>query len=218
VSWRDLREWIALLERNNELQRITKPVDADEELGAITYMATRNENAAALLFENIAGDRSGSSVLANMLGASKERYALAVGLDPDLSIAEMIAESRTIMNRRIAPVRIPKSKAPVNDVVLTGDAIDLTAFPAPKFWPGRHRPHQRRLLPADAAWAAPRRALLLARQARRARPRGVVEARQAVRSGCRLRRRSRAVHAGSAGVRLEGIRVRRCRRHDGPRH
>ena len=66
VSWRDLREWIALLERNNELQRITKPVDADEELGAITYMATRNENAAALLFENISGDRSGSSVLANM--------------------------------------------------------------------------------------------------------------------------------------------------------
>src|SRR5947207_10443430 len=136
VSWRDLREWIAVLERNNELQRITKPVDADEELGAITYMATRNENAAALLFENISGDRSGSSVLANMLGSSKERYALAVGLDPDLSIAEMIAESRTIMNRRIAPIPIPKSKAPVNDVVLTGDAIDLTAFPAPKFWPG----------------------------------------------------------------------------------
>src|SRR3954447_5190192 len=136
VSWRDLREWIALLERNNELQRITKPVDADEELGAITYMATRNENAAALLFENIAGDRSGSRVLANMLGSSKERYALAVGLDPDLSIAEMIAESRTIMNRRIAPVHIPKSMAPVNEVVLTGDAIDLTAFPAPKFWPG----------------------------------------------------------------------------------
>ena len=52
VSWRDLREWIALLERNNELQRINKPVDADEELGAITYMATRNENSAALLFEN----------------------------------------------------------------------------------------------------------------------------------------------------------------------
>src|ERR1051326_7800511 len=124
VNWRDLREWIALLERNNELQRITKPVDADEELGAITYMATRNENAAALLFENISGDRSGSSVLANMLGSSKERYALAVGLDPDLSIAEMIAESRTIMNRRIAPAHIPKSKAPVNDVVLTGDAID----------------------------------------------------------------------------------------------
>jgi UbiD family decarboxylase len=136
VSWRDLREWIALIERNGELQRIGKPVDADEELAAITYMATRTEKTSALLFENIAGDRSGSRVLANMLGSSKERYALAVGLDPDLSIAEMIAESRTIMNRRIAPVRVPKSKAPVNEVVLTGDDIDLTAFPAPKFWPG----------------------------------------------------------------------------------
>ena len=136
VAWRDLREWIALIERNGELQRIGKPVDADEELAAITYMATRTEKTSALLFENIAGDRSGSRVLANMLGSSKERYALAVGLDPDLSIAEMIAESRTIMNRRIAPVRVPKSKAPVNEVVLTGDDIDLTAFPAPKFWPG----------------------------------------------------------------------------------
>ena len=33
-------------------------------------------------------------------------------------------------------MRIPKSKAPVNEVVLTGDDIDLTAFPSPKFWPG----------------------------------------------------------------------------------
>ena len=136
VGWRDLREWMALIERNGELQRIATPVDADEELAAITYMATRNEKAPALLFENIAGDRSGSRVLANMLGASKQRYALAVGLDPDLSIAEMIAETRAIMNRRIAPVRIPKSKAPVNEVVLRGDDIDLTRFPSPKFWPG----------------------------------------------------------------------------------
>ena len=40
------------------------------------------------------------------------------------------------MNRRIAPVRVPKSKAPVNEIVLRGDDIDLTKFPAPKFWPG----------------------------------------------------------------------------------
>src|SRR5262245_39501648 len=136
VGWRDLREWLAVVERNGELQRIATPVDADEELTAITYMATRDEKAPALLFENVTGDRSGSRVLANMLGASRERYALAVGLDPDLSIAEMISETRTIMNRRIAPVRMPKSKAPVNEVVLRGADIDLTRFPTPKFWPG----------------------------------------------------------------------------------
>jgi UbiD family decarboxylase len=136
VGWRDLREWLALIERNGQLQRIKKPVNADEELAAITFMATRREDAPALLFENVIGDRSGGSVLANMLGSSKERYALAVGLDPDLSTAEMIAETRTIMSRRIAPVRIPKAQAPVNEIVLRGDDIDLTAFPAPKFWPG----------------------------------------------------------------------------------
>ena len=135
-NWRDLREWITRLEQNGELQRIERPVHADEELAAITYMATRSERAKALLFETIAGDTTGSGVLANMLGASKERYALAVGLDSNLSIAEMIAATRTIMNRSIAPVRVSKGDAPVNEIVLRGDDIDLTRFPSPKFWPG----------------------------------------------------------------------------------
>ena len=74
VGWRDLREWLALVERNGELKRIDKPVDADEELAAITYMATRNEDAPALLFENIAGDRSGARVLVQHAG--REQGAL----------------------------------------------------------------------------------------------------------------------------------------------
>ena len=136
TGWRDLREWLALVEANGLLKRITQSVDPDEELAAITFMASRREDAPALLFEKLAGDGSGASVLANMLGASKERYALAVGLDPDLSTAEMISRTRAIMSRRIAPVHLPKSQAPVNEIVLTGDAIDMTAFPVPKFWPG----------------------------------------------------------------------------------
>ena len=31
---------------------------------------------------------------------------------------------------------MPKNKAPVNEIVLRGDDIDLTQFPSPKFWPG----------------------------------------------------------------------------------
>jgi UbiD family decarboxylase len=68
-----------------------------------------------------------------MLGASKERYALAVGLDPQLSVAEMIAATRGIMTRTIKPVHIPKEAAPVNEVIVTGDAIDLRQYPVPKF-------------------------------------------------------------------------------------
>src|SRR5215813_1770720 len=136
VGWRDLREWIGLIEANGLLKRIDKLVDADEELAAIAYLATRREGAPALLFESIAGDRSGARVLVNVLGSSKERYALAVGLDPALSTAEMIAATRDLMQRRIKPVAVAKEDARINEVVLRDDEVDLMQFPAPKFWPG----------------------------------------------------------------------------------
>src|SRR5262249_60150722 len=111
VAWRDLREWLALIEAHGLLKRLDKSVDADEELAAIAYLATRREDAPALLFETIAGDRSGTRVLTNMLGSSKERYALAVGLDPALSTAEMIAATRDSMHRRLKPAPAAKAHA-----------------------------------------------------------------------------------------------------------
>src|SRR5215831_15198521 len=136
VPWRNLRDWLALVDNNDQLLRIKRPVDPDQELAAITFMATRRENAPALLFETLGDNRFGASVLANMLGSSKERYALAVGLDPGLSTAEMIAATRNMMGRRVAPAHVPAATAPVNEVILREEEIDLTAFPAPKFWPG----------------------------------------------------------------------------------
>jgi UbiD family decarboxylase len=106
VAWRDLREWLDLVEANDLLKHIASRVEPDEELAAITLLATRREDAPALLFEQLAGDRSQARILCNMLGASKERYALAAGIDPDLSIADMIAATRTVMTRRIPPVRV----------------------------------------------------------------------------------------------------------------
>jgi UbiD family decarboxylase len=134
-NWRDLREWIAQADEHGLLKHIKAVVDPDEELGAVTLLATRQENAPALLFETMLGDTTHSRILTNMLGASKERYALAVGLDPALSTAEMISATRSLMTRSIEPTMIPKSQAPVNEVVLTGEQIDLTKFPVPKFWP-----------------------------------------------------------------------------------
>src|SRR5215471_15232916 len=93
-------------------------------------------DAPALLFDRLSGDQFGMQVLSNMLGASKERYALAVGLDPALSTRDKIAATRTIMRHRIAPVYVDKLSAPVNEIILRGEQIDLTRFPTPKFWPG----------------------------------------------------------------------------------
>jgi UbiD family decarboxylase len=136
VSWRDLREWLALVEGRQSLLRVRAEVDPTEELAAITYMATRGGDAPALLFERLKGDGSGARILSNMLGASKERYAIAVGIDPALSVPEMIVATRDMMKRRVAPVMVPKVTAPVNEIILRGDQVDLTKLPVPTFWPG----------------------------------------------------------------------------------
>lgn len=141
-QWRDLRDWLSLVHKRQDLKTISAPVDPNEELAAITFMATQvDENAPALLFDNLVGDQRGCRVLANMLGASKDRFALAMGLDPALSIREMVLGARTIMVRRMPPVMIEKSTAPVNEVVVRGDDVDMTAFPSLRFWPGDGGPY-----------------------------------------------------------------------------
>jgi UbiD family decarboxylase len=136
LPWHDLRSFLAQVEQHGELARITAEVDPHEELGAVTLLATRQDKAPALIFETLKGDTASCRILINMLGSSRERYALAVGLDPSATTPEMIAATRSILNEPIAPVTIPKHRAPVNEVVLTGKDIDLTAFPVPTFWPG----------------------------------------------------------------------------------
>jgi UbiD family decarboxylase len=131
---RDLREWMRAIAAAGELKEIKAPVSLDEELSAITYMATRREDAQALLFTRFS-EKAEGRVLTNLLGASKRRYAIAVGLDPDLSTREMILATRGIMKRRVKPAMVDPAHAAVNARVLQGDSIDLTTLAVPKFWP-----------------------------------------------------------------------------------
>jgi UbiD family decarboxylase len=132
---RDLREWMDAIEADGGLLRVTAPVDPQEELAAATYMVAQDENSPALLFENLEGDATGTRILSNMLGASNRRYALAVGLDPDLPTGELILATRDRSKRKLAPIDVPADTAPVNEIVLTGDDINLTELPVPHFWP-----------------------------------------------------------------------------------
>lgn len=132
---RDVRDWLKRVEAIGELKRIDAPVDLDQELSAVACMAAQREDAPALLFSNFT-EKAEGQVLINMLGSSPSRYAISVGLDPKLSTTALITESRRIMGRKIAPMHIAPENAPVNEIVLTGDDIDLTRLPVPKFWPG----------------------------------------------------------------------------------
>jgi UbiD family decarboxylase len=72
-QWRDLREWLELIERYGELTTVEAEVDPDEELCAVTFMGCQEPGAPAFLFSNLKGNRTDARILSNMLAASKER-------------------------------------------------------------------------------------------------------------------------------------------------
>jgi hypothetical protein len=61
LPWHDLRGWVAQIERHGELKRIAAEVDPNEELGAVTLLASRQEKSPALMFEKLRGDSTGSA-------------------------------------------------------------------------------------------------------------------------------------------------------------
>ena len=86
----DLRAWIALLEKENELRRVRAEVDWDREIGAVSRRALEKKGPA-LLFETIKGYRDGrcTKVLTNALG-DRRRLALALGFPRDVGNAELV--------------------------------------------------------------------------------------------------------------------------------
>ncbi|MCI0478060.1 MAG: UbiD family decarboxylase, partial [Anaerolineales bacterium] len=57
MAYRDLREFLARLEKNNQLKRITAPVSQDLEITEIAdrVMKGAREQNVALFFENVRG-------------------------------------------------------------------------------------------------------------------------------------------------------------------
>src|SRR3989454_12087612 len=76
---RDLRDWLARAEAIGQITRIREPIDWNEEIGAITYMAHQQIGAPAPPLENINGYPSGVLALWNIIGSSGGRFAPALG-------------------------------------------------------------------------------------------------------------------------------------------
>src|SRR3989442_4144711 len=126
---RDLREWMGRVDTLGELKRITREVDWDEEIGAITYMVGKQEGGPAMLFENIKGYPKGFRSLWNPFGSSRRRIAIALDEDPELPMIDLIRATKTKLNRAIPPREVDADSAPVNEHVLTGADVDLLKFP-----------------------------------------------------------------------------------------
>ncbi len=133
MSDRDLRAWIALLEAEGELKRVTAKVDWDDEISEIIRRAYM-QDGPALLFENIKDHEATRSrrLFTNGLG-TRSRVNLMLGLPKDASPAETI---QTIRNRMKEPLEAVRVKTgPVKEDIVKGKDVDLFQFPVPKWHP-----------------------------------------------------------------------------------
>jgi 4-hydroxy-3-polyprenylbenzoate decarboxylase len=147
----DLREWIALLEREGELVRVAAEVDPDLE---ITEIVDRTVKAGgpALLFENPRGARH--ALLINQFGTER-RMCLAFGVDsldelgqrvedvlemqPPQGLMDKVRGLKKLKSIADSRPRAVRSGA-CQEVVLTGDDVDLDLLPIQRCWPGDPAP------------------------------------------------------------------------------
>ena len=144
-----LREYIARLEAEGELQRITTRVSTRFEITEITDRISKSEGGGkALLFENTGTDYP---VLMNMMGSDR-RIAMALGVESLDDIARRIdtllkgamSPKNTLMDKlRMLPLlkdvskwfpRKVKGRGKCQEVVVEGDDVDLTKLPILTSW------------------------------------------------------------------------------------
>ena len=84
MSNRIFRNFIAVAEQQGLLRRVQKTVDASWEPGCLikwAFQALSDEERFGLLFENVEG--SEMALCTGALGASRQTYALALGVEED---------------------------------------------------------------------------------------------------------------------------------------
>ncbi len=150
MTYHSLREFIERLEFDNELVRIKERVSPILEIAEITDRVSKQPGGGkALLFENVEG--SSMPVLINAFGSTKRMNA-ALGVHDIEEIARdidkylKVAPPTTLMDKvkllpmlleaaAFPPKMVSEKQAPCQEVVLTGDDVDLAKIPALQCWP-----------------------------------------------------------------------------------
>ena len=127
----DIRTFISKLEKSNQLKRVTKAVDWDLEISHISAL-NESKKGPALLFENIEGCPD-TGILMSAL-ATSNRLAVALGKPEDYSLCQLAREWAEMSFDKVVKAEEVKS-GPAVENVIEGKDVDLTRFPAPKFFP-----------------------------------------------------------------------------------
>ncbi|HEY2326591.1 MAG TPA: menaquinone biosynthesis decarboxylase [Gaiellaceae bacterium] len=143
---KDLRDWISLLEKEGELVRVSAEVDPHLE---VTEIVARTVKAGgpALLFERPKGSQH--PLLINQFGTER-RMCLAFGVDSLDEVAERLSQVLEMqppegLAAKVRGLKTLKSIADsrpktvrsgaCQEIVLTGDDVDLSLLPVQTCWP-----------------------------------------------------------------------------------
>ena len=154
MSFKDLRDFIDLLEQEGELKRIHTEVDPYLEVTEISDRTLRR-GGPALLFENIKG--SSIPLLANLFGNTR-RISLAMGQE-DLEGLRDVGKLLAFLREPTPPSgwkdlwqSLPSYKSVLNispnikrsaacqEIVIEEDEVDLAMLPIQTCWPGDAAP------------------------------------------------------------------------------
>jgi 4-hydroxy-3-polyprenylbenzoate decarboxylase len=146
MGYADLREFLRRLDREGDLRHVSAPVDPYLEVTEIVTRVVR-EQGPALVFDHVHG--SSMPLAINVFGTER-RMAAALGVssldDIGRRIGELIkpelphglggikdAVGKVMSLKGVPPKKV--KTAPCQEVVVTGDDVDLFAFPALHTWP-----------------------------------------------------------------------------------
>jgi len=126
VGYKDLREYLEILESGKLLHRIKAEVDLQDEVGAIAARSLERKGPA-LLFENIKG-YPGMSLVANIISTTQQ---MAVAFKTEVD--EELIHLRVVhgMDQRILSVTLPRG--PCKEVIIGGQDIDMNIVPTPRW-------------------------------------------------------------------------------------
>lgn len=123
----DLRGYLEMLEKEHpeHILRISAEVDPKFGVSGIIHRLEQDGHSPVVIFDNVKG--STIPLVANM-HANFERLRLALGMEKG-TIAEFVRECSARQAHPIEPVMVASMDAPVHEVVITGDDIDVEKLP-----------------------------------------------------------------------------------------
>lgn len=128
MLFKDLREFLALLEERGELKNVHN-AHWKLEIGAITELMAEQQGPA-LLFDKIPDHAEGFRVVTNMW-ASLARCALVTGMPPEVSGLDYVKKWRELVHAyKPVPPKVVKD-GPVMENIQRGKDVNMLQFPTP---------------------------------------------------------------------------------------